>query len=59
MLRSSLYEAALVVLTGPGRWNPLKAWDFGAASQIQWRASSDPESLAKPLSSKCRSQSAE
>lgn len=26
MLRSSLYEAALVVLTGPGRWNPLKAW---------------------------------
>ena len=26
MLRSSLYEAALVILTGPGRWNPLKAW---------------------------------
>jgi transposase len=26
MLRSSLYEAALVVLTGPGKWSSLKAW---------------------------------
>jgi transposase len=31
MLRSSLYEAALVVLTGPGRWNPLKAWGISVA----------------------------
>jgi transposase len=31
MLRSSLYEAALVVLTGPGRWNPLKAWGIAIA----------------------------
>lgn len=31
MLRSSLYEAALVVLTGPGRWNPLKAWGIAVA----------------------------
>ena len=31
MLRSSLYEAALVVLTGPGRWNPLEAWGIGVA----------------------------
>lgn len=30
MLRSSLHEAALVVLTGPGRWNPLKAWGIAA-----------------------------
>ena len=26
MMYSSLYEAALVLLTGPGRWNPTKAW---------------------------------
>ena len=31
MLRSSLYEAALVVLTGPGRWNPLEAWGIAVA----------------------------
>ena len=31
MLRSSLYEAALVVLTGPGRWNSLKAWGIAVA----------------------------
>lgn len=31
MLRSSLYEAALVVLTRPGRWNPLKAWGIAVA----------------------------
>jgi transposase len=31
MLRSSLYEAALVVLTGPGRWNPLKVWGIAVA----------------------------
>lgn len=31
ILRSSLYEAALVVLTGPGRWNPLKAWGVAVA----------------------------
>jgi transposase len=31
MLRSSLYEAALVVLTGRGRWNPLKAWGIAVA----------------------------
>lgn len=31
MLRSSLYEAALVLLTGPGRWNPLKAWGIAVA----------------------------
>lgn len=31
MLRSSLYEAALVVLTGTGRWNPLKAWGIAVA----------------------------
>ena len=31
MLRSSLYEAALVVLTGPGGWNPLKAWGVAVA----------------------------
>ena len=31
MLRSSLYEAALAVLTGPGRWNPLKAWGIAVA----------------------------
>lgn len=31
MLRSSLYEAALVILTGPGRWNPLKAWGIAVA----------------------------
>lgn len=31
MLRSSLYEAALVVLTGSGRWNPLKAWGIAVA----------------------------
>jgi transposase len=31
MLRSSLYEAALVVLTGPGRWNHLKAWGIAVA----------------------------
>jgi transposase len=31
MVRSSLYEAALVVLTGPGRWNPLKAWGIAVA----------------------------
>ena len=31
MLRSSLYEAALVILTGPGRWNPLKAWGISVA----------------------------
>lgn len=31
MLRSSLYEAALVVITGPGRWNPLKAWGIAVA----------------------------
>jgi transposase len=30
MLRSSLYEA-LVVLTRPGRWNPLKAWGIAVA----------------------------
>ena len=31
MLRSSLYEAALVVLTGTGRWNSLKAWGIAVA----------------------------
>ncbi len=31
MLRSSLYEAALVLLTRPGRWNPLKAWGIAVA----------------------------
>ena len=31
MLRSSLYEAALVVLTGPSRWNSLKAWGIAVA----------------------------
>lgn len=31
MLRSSLFEAALVVLTGPSRWNPLKAWGIAVA----------------------------
>jgi transposase len=31
MLRSSLYEAALVVLPRPGRWNPLKAWGIAVA----------------------------
>lgn len=31
MLRSSLYEAALVILTGSGRWNPLKAWGIAVA----------------------------
>lgn len=31
MMRSSLYEAALVLLTGPGRWNPLKAWGIAIA----------------------------
>jgi len=31
MLRLSLNEAALVVLTGPGRWNPLKAWGVAVA----------------------------
>jgi transposase len=31
MLRSSLYEATLVVITGPGRWNPLKAWGVAVA----------------------------
>ena len=31
MMRSSLYEAALVLLTGPGRWNPLKAWGIAVA----------------------------
>lgn len=31
MLRSSLYEAALVVLTRTGRWNSLKAWGIAVA----------------------------
>jgi len=31
MLRSSLYEAALVILTGRTRWNPLKAWGIAIA----------------------------
>jgi transposase len=33
MMRSSLYEAALVLLTGPGRWNPLKAWGVAIAKR--------------------------
>ena len=33
MLRSSLCEAALVVLTGPGRWNPLRAWGIAVAGR--------------------------
>jgi transposase len=33
MMRSSLYEAALVLLTGPGRWNPLKAWGVAVAKR--------------------------
>jgi transposase len=31
MLRSSLYEDALVILTGPSRRNPLKAWGIAVA----------------------------
>ncbi|MGE8942018.1 IS110 family transposase [Leptospira interrogans] len=31
MMRSSLYEAALVLLTGRGRWNSLKAWGIAVA----------------------------
>lgn len=33
MMRSSLYEAALVLLTGPGRWNPIKAWGLAVAKR--------------------------
>ncbi len=33
MMRSSLYEAALVLLTGPGRWSPLKAWGVAVAKR--------------------------
>lgn len=31
MMRSSLYEAALVLLTGRGRWNALKVWGIAIA----------------------------
>lgn len=31
MLRTSLYEAALVILTGRSHWNPLKAWGMAVA----------------------------
>lgn len=31
LMRASLYEAALVLLTGHGRWNPLKAWGVAIA----------------------------
>jgi transposase len=32
MMRTALYEAALVLLTGPrGRWSTLKAWGMGVA----------------------------
>lgn len=33
MMRSSLYEAALVLLTGLGRWNPIKAWGLAVAKR--------------------------
>ena len=33
MMRSSLYEAALVLLTGSGRWSPLKAWGAAVAKR--------------------------
>jgi transposase len=34
LMRSSLYEAALVLLTGArGRWNPLKAWGVAVAKR--------------------------
>ncbi|MGF7163281.1 transposase [Rhodoligotrophos appendicifer] len=34
LIRSSLYEAALVLLTGArGRWNPLKAWGVAVAKR--------------------------
>ena len=33
IMRSSLYEAALVLLTGPGRRNPIKAWGVAIAKR--------------------------